>query len=73
LSSGLAGAVLQKLVNYRMQVAIMGDISAHLTGSAALRAFVVESNRGSQVWFVDDLDQLTGRLAENNAGPGSAR
>jgi len=63
LSTGLAGAVLQKFVNYRMQVAIVGEISDHLATSDALRAFVIESNRGRQVWFLDDLDQLADRLA----------
>ena len=63
LSTGLAGAVLQKFVNYRMQVAIVGDISTYLATSNALRAFVIESNRGQQVWFLDDLDQLADRLA----------
>ena len=63
LSTGLAGAVLQKFVNYRMQVAIVGDISHYLAASNALRAFVIESNRGQQVWFLDDLDQLADRLA----------
>jgi len=63
LRTGLAGAVLQKFVNYRMQVAILGEISDHLAYSDALRAFVNESNRGQQVWFVDDLDQLADRLA----------
>jgi len=63
LSTGLAGAVLQKFVNYRMQVAIVGDIAEYLAASNALRAFVIESNRGQQVWFLDDLDQLADRLA----------
>jgi hypothetical protein len=62
LSSGLAGAVLQKFVNYSLQVAIVGDISDYLTASDPLRAFVIESNRGRQVWFLDDLDQLADRL-----------
>ena len=63
LSTGLAGAVLQKFVNYRMQVAIVGDIAEYLAASNALRAFVIESNRGRQVWFLDDVDQLADRLA----------
>jgi len=63
LGTGLAGAVLQKFVNYRMQVAIVGDIAEYLASSNALRAFVIESNRGQQVWFLDDLDQLADRLA----------
>lgn len=62
LSSGFAGEVTQKFVNYRMQLAIVGDISAHLAASAALRAFVHESNQADHVWFVPDLDELDTRL-----------
>ena len=63
LSSRLAGDVLQKFVNYRMPIAIIGDISAHLAASEALRDFVWESNRGDHVWFLADEDELTAKLA----------
>jgi hypothetical protein len=63
LSSLLAGDVLQKLVNYRMPVAILGDISDHVAASDALRDFVWESNRGEQVWFLADEAALDERLA----------
>ena len=62
LSTGLAGEFIQKFANYQVSIAIIGDISAHLQTSSALRAFVHESNRGRQVWFLDDLDQLDARL-----------
>ena len=63
LSSGFAGEVIQKFVNYQLPLAIIGSIAAQLNASSALRAFVHESNNGSQVWFLDDLDQLDARLA----------
>jgi hypothetical protein len=63
LSTGLAGAMLQKFVGYRVQVAIIGDISPYTATSSALRDFVFESNRGRHVWFFADLDQLDARLA----------
>lgn len=63
LRSGLAGEVLQKFVNYRKRLAIVGDISAHVARSRALRDLVVESNRGRHVWFVADLDELDTHLA----------
>lgn len=63
LSTRLAGLIIQKLVNYHCRVAILGDISQHLTSSGALRDFVREANRGHQVWFVRDLDELAARLA----------
>lgn len=62
LSSLLAGDILQKFVNYRVRVAIVGDISAYVAGSDALRDFVWESNRGEHVWFVADRDELRARL-----------
>ena len=62
LSTGLAGEFIQKFVNYRLSIAIIGDIAEHLQASSALRAFVHESNRGRQVWFLGDLDQLDARL-----------
>jgi len=63
LSSGVAGEVLQKLVNYRFQVAVLGDVSAAAAKSGPLRDFIRESNRGSSVWFMDDLAALEAKLA----------
>lgn len=62
LGSGLAGAVLQKFVNYRIRLAIVGDISAAVGRSRALADFVRESNQGAHVWFVEDLARLERRL-----------
>ncbi|GHD49664.1 DUF4180 domain-containing protein [Mycetocola manganoxydans] len=62
LSSGLAGEVAQKLVNYRITLAILGDIAAHVEASGALRDFVWESNRGDHVWFLADRAELEARL-----------
>jgi hypothetical protein len=62
LRTGLAGEAIQKFVNYRIRLAIVGDISAFLAESAALRDFIYESNRGQQVWFVDDIAALCHRL-----------
>lgn len=62
LRSGLAGAVTQKFVNYRMRLAIVGDLSPFM-GSGPLRDFVRESNRGRQLVFADTWDDLAARLA----------
>lgn len=62
LGTGLAGEIMQKFVNYRIRLAIVGDISAHLAASSALRALVHESNRGRQIWFVADLHDLDNHL-----------
>lgn len=63
LASRVAGEVIQKFVNYRMRLAVVGDVSAQVAGSQALRDFVYESNRGTHVWFVADLADLEQRLA----------
>ncbi|MEV4249064.1 DUF4180 domain-containing protein [Streptosporangium canum] len=62
LGSRFAGELMQKVVNYRLKPAVVGDISAHLAASSALRALVGESNRSDHVWFVPDLDALDARL-----------
>lgn len=50
LSTGLAGEVLQKFVNYGMRVAILGDFSGYT--SKPLQDFIRESNRGKTVFFL---------------------
>ncbi|RDG39334.1 DUF4180 domain-containing protein [Streptomyces corynorhini] len=62
LSTGVAGEILQKLVNYRLRLVVVGDISRHLAASSSLPGLVRESNRGRQVWFVPDLAALADRF-----------
>lgn len=62
LGTRFAGDVMQKFVNYRVRLAVVGDVSRHLAASPALRALVRESNAGDHVWFVADLDELDDRL-----------
>ncbi len=50
LSSGLAGEVLQKFVNYQMRVGIVGDLSGYT--SKPLHDFICESNQGRQICFL---------------------
>jgi hypothetical protein len=64
LRTRVAGNFMQKLVNYRLRLAIVGDISHHLAESAALRDFVSESNRGNQIWFVADIPELEAKLRQ---------
>jgi hypothetical protein len=63
LSTRIAGEIIQRFVTYRVRVAIVGDISRHVAESTALRDFVLEANRGDQVWFVTSLEELGQRLA----------
>ena len=50
LSTGVAGEILQKLMNYRFKAAIYGDYTAY-TGKP-LQDFIRESNRGRDFFFV---------------------
>ena len=63
LRNGIAGEFLQKFVTYGTRVVILGDTSERIAQSKSLAAFVAESNRGSQVWFVKDRDELGQRLS----------
>ncbi|MFF3564437.1 DUF4180 domain-containing protein [Streptomyces sp. NPDC002574] len=62
LRTGVAGEILQKFVNYRLRLVVVGDVSAYTGAGTALRDLVRESNRGEQVWFVADLGELDARL-----------
>ncbi|GGT22565.1 DUF4180 domain-containing protein [Streptomyces chromofuscus] len=62
LRSGVAGAVMQKFVNYRLRLAIVGDVSRHVARSTALRDFLRETNQGGHIWFLPDEDELAARL-----------
>lgn len=63
LRTRVAGDIVQKFVNYRIGLAVLGDVSHHVARSTALRDFVRESNRGGQLWFLADLAELRARLA----------
>ena len=52
LSTGLAGEVLQKFVNYQMKLAIVGDFDGYT--SKPLQDFIRESNEGRQICFQPD-------------------
>ena len=62
LKTRIAGELIQKFVQYGRRIAIVGDISRHLDESSALRAFVAESNRGKDVWFLASREELNDRL-----------
>lgn len=51
LSTRIAGEILQKFVTYQVKLAIVGDFE---NTSETFKAFVRESNRGSQIFFVND-------------------
>lgn len=63
LRTGVAGEITQKFAMYGARVAIVGDISQRAAASNSLAAFINESNRGLDLWFVDNLQALANRLA----------
>ncbi|HEY1178796.1 MAG TPA: DUF4180 domain-containing protein [Phytomonospora sp.] len=68
LRSGVAGRVLGKFADYRMGLIVVGDVSAQVAESDALRDLLRESNRGRQAWFVADMAEAEQRLAAVGAG-----
>lgn len=62
LQTGFAGLLVQKFANYRLRLAILGDVSGPCARSGALRDFVYESNKGSTCWFLDDWEDLSHKL-----------
>jgi hypothetical protein len=64
LRTGVAGEIVQKLVNYRLRLAVVGGLPEAAVASRAFAAFVREGNRGDGPWFVATLEGLGSRLAE---------
>ena len=62
LRTRMAGDFMQKMQNYGLRLAIVGDISAAVAGSPALRDFVYESNSIGRMVFVQDEDEMIRRL-----------
>lgn len=60
LSTGFAGEVLQKFINYGGRIAIYGDFS-HYT-SKPLKDFMYESNKGKDIFFVSSKDEAVDML-----------
>lgn len=60
LRTGLAGDILQKFVNYKVRLAIVGNFSKY--DSNSLNAFIIECNRGSQFFFADSIETAKGKL-----------
>lgn len=62
LSTGVAGEILQKYINYKIKMAIYGDFSRYT--SKPLHDFIYESNQGKDFFFVDTREEALRRLAE---------
>ena len=62
LSTGLAGEILQKWINYHVKAAIYGDYSRYT--SKPLKDFIYESNQGKDFFFLPTKEEAVQRLAE---------
>ncbi len=62
LKNKMAGEILQKFSNYRMQLAIVGDFSD--LNSKSIKDFIFESNKGKQVNFVGSVDEAIKALTK---------
>lgn len=60
LSSGFAGEILQKIVDYGGRIAIYGDFSGYT--SKPLRDFMYESNKGDTVFFAASEAEAVDRI-----------
>ena len=61
LSTGMAGEMLQKVINYRQKFSIIGDFSKYT--SKPLQDFMGECNRGRDIFFVKTEQEALDRLA----------
>lgn len=60
LSSGIAGEILQKFINYHARLAIYADFSKYT--SKPLKDFIYESNKGKNIFFVTTKDEALEKL-----------
>jgi hypothetical protein len=62
LRTKLAGLFIQKLIQYGVRPAFVGDLSAEIAASDALRDYVRECNRRKDVLFAADRTALEALL-----------
>ena len=62
LSTGIAGEILQKFVNYHVKMAVYGDYCHYI--SKPLKDFIYESNRGKDFFFVATKEEAIQKLKE---------
>ena len=62
LSTGMAGEILQKFINYHVKAAIWGDYARYT--SKPLKDFIYESNKGRDFFFVETKEEALRKLAE---------
>lgn len=56
LKTKIAGDILQKFVQYRMSLIIIGDFSKY--ESKSLKDFIFESNKGKRINFLSSISEV---------------
>ncbi len=62
LSTGIAGEILQKFINYGFKIAIYGDYSKYT--SKPIKDFIYESNSGKNIFFVNTQEEAIEKLKQ---------
>lgn len=62
LKTRLAGEILQKFINYRLKIAIIGDFTKYT--SQSLKDFIFECNQGRDIFFLPTEEQAIEKLQE---------
>ncbi|HPE77745.1 MAG TPA: DUF4180 domain-containing protein [Draconibacterium sp.] len=63
LKNGMAGEILQKFSNYRVQLAITGDFTQY--SGKSLKDFIFESNKKRQINFLNSVTEALNVLSGN--------
>ncbi|HHT7240292.1 MULTISPECIES: DUF4180 domain-containing protein [Bacillus] len=61
LKTRLAGDILQKFINYRVKIAIVGDFSMYT--SKSLKDFIFECNKGNDIFYLATEQQAIEKLS----------
>lgn len=61
LKTRLAGDILQKFINYRVKIAIVGDFSTYT--SKSLKDFIYECNKGNDIFYLATEQQAIKKLS----------
>lgn len=61
LSTGVAGEILQKFINYHVKMAVYGDYSRY--NSKPLKDFMYESNCGKDFFFVSTKEEAIQKMS----------
>ncbi|MDR2995876.1 DUF4180 domain-containing protein [Bacillus cereus] len=62
LKTRLAGDILQKFINYKVKIAIIGDFAIYT--SKSLKDFIYECNKGNDIFYLATEQQAIEKLSK---------